>query len=150
MWCAALIERPGGGYDGTADGEGAVACTIPGGVSQRSGLRGVFVGAALAGWFRLPRVRQGSRGGAISCPVIAASRPLNQGRTPHSATWDNAISLLPSPLTKVEAALIQKTRGLNVLNYSPKDYHKELTKSLFELGQAVSLKRDEIAELQSW
>src|ERR1019366_5219593 len=64
MWCAALIERPGGGYDGTADGEGAVACTIPGGVSQRSGLRGVFVGAALAGWFRLPRVRQGSRGGA--------------------------------------------------------------------------------------
>src|ERR1019366_2762051 len=26
--------------------------------------RGVFVGAALAGWFRLPRVRQGSRGGA--------------------------------------------------------------------------------------
>jgi SIR2-like domain len=57
---------------------------------------------------------------------------------------------LPSPLSTAEAALIQKTRGLNVLNYSPKDHHKELTKSLFELGEAVSLKRDEIAELQSW
>src|ERR1019366_1370052 len=65
MWCAALIERPGGGYDGTADGEGAVACTIPGGVSQRSGLRGVFVGAALAGWFRLPRVCGKGRAAAL-------------------------------------------------------------------------------------
>ena len=57
---------------------------------------------------------------------------------------------LPSPLSRAEAALIQKTRGLNVLNYSPKDYHKELTKTLFELGQAVSLKRDDIAKWQNW
>jgi hypothetical protein len=57
---------------------------------------------------------------------------------------------LPSPISIAEATLIQKTRGLNILKYSPQDYHKELTKSLFELGQDVSLKRDEIAELQSW
>src|ERR1019366_2795140 len=99
MWCAALIERPGGGYDGTADGEGAVACTIPGGVSQRSGLRGVFVGAALAGWFRLPRVRQGSRGGAEEPGLHLRMLELRSsdfdhggdGDAPHQAAADDMV-----------------------------------------------------------
>ncbi len=65
------------------------------------------------------------------------------GESPHYIT-------LPSPVSTAEASLIQKTRGLNVLKYSQKDNHKELTESLLELGKAVSLRRDEIATVQSW
>lgn len=57
---------------------------------------------------------------------------------------------LPSPISSAEHALIQKTRGINVLNYSPKDYHKELTLALIDLGKQVSLKRDEIADFRNW
>lgn len=57
---------------------------------------------------------------------------------------------LPTPLSTAEVNLIQKTRGLNVLKYSPKDFHKELTEGVSELGKAVSLRRDEIAKVQSW
>src|ERR1019366_3485211 len=81
------------------DGEGAVACTIPGGVSQRSGLRGVFVGAALAGWFRLPRVRQGSRGGAEEPGLHLRMLELRSsdfdhgrdGDAPHQAAADDMV-----------------------------------------------------------
>ncbi|UIK08682.1 SIR2 family protein [Neorhizobium galegae] len=57
---------------------------------------------------------------------------------------------LPSPVSEPQCGLIQKTRGLNVLKYSLKDQHKELTESLKELVAAVALKRDEIADLRSW
>jgi hypothetical protein len=57
---------------------------------------------------------------------------------------------LPNPITAAEVALIQKTRGLNVIKYSPKDGHADLTTSLFELGNLVNTKRDEIAGVQSW
>jgi hypothetical protein len=57
---------------------------------------------------------------------------------------------LPSPVSPAEMLLIQKTRGLNVLKYSPKDQHKELTESLTELGKNVAAKRDEISASQNW
>ena len=57
---------------------------------------------------------------------------------------------LPTPIHTAEAALIQKTRGLNLIRYSPKDNHRELTTSLFELGTVVNAKRGEIASVQSW
>lgn len=57
---------------------------------------------------------------------------------------------LPSPVSSAEMALLQRTRGLNVIKYSSKDRHKELTSGLMDLGTAVSNKRDEIATLQSW
>jgi hypothetical protein len=57
---------------------------------------------------------------------------------------------LPSPVSPAEITLLQKTRGLNVLKYPSKDHHKELASSLIDLGTAVTLKRDEIADLQSW
>src|SRR6478672_5256306 len=58
------MSRRGGGYDGTADGQGAIAHTIPRGISRRGELRGAFVRTALAGRIRLPRVRQRRRGGS--------------------------------------------------------------------------------------
>jgi hypothetical protein len=57
---------------------------------------------------------------------------------------------LPTPITSAEIVLIQKTRGLDVIKYSPKDGHRELTDSLSELGKAVSLKRAELASSQNW
>lgn len=57
---------------------------------------------------------------------------------------------LPSPISSQEIALIQKTRGLNVIKYSPKENHKELTQSIVELGKLVGERREEIANLQSW
>jgi SIR2-like domain len=57
---------------------------------------------------------------------------------------------IPSPFHPAERALLQKTRGINVLTYSSKDNHVDLTTALVELGTQVSSKRDEIAELQSW
>lgn len=58
--------------------------------------------------------------------------------------------LLPSPISSAECSLIQKTRGLNVLKYSPKDGHAELTTELVALGKAAALRREDIAALQSW
>lgn len=57
---------------------------------------------------------------------------------------------LPTPVSVAEAVLIQKTRGLNVIKYSPRDNHNELTESLVQMAAVVSAKRDEIASLQSW
>ena len=57
---------------------------------------------------------------------------------------------LPTPVSAAEQSLRQTTRGLNVLGYSPKDHHSELTNSLNELGKQVSLRRDEIADLRNW
>lgn len=57
---------------------------------------------------------------------------------------------LPNPIAPAEITLIQKTRGLNVIKYSPREDHKELTDSLAELGKTVVLKRAEIANSQNW
>ena len=57
---------------------------------------------------------------------------------------------LPTPVSGPEAMLIKKTRGLNVIRYSPKENHKELTESLGVLSQLVLEKRNEIARFQSW
>lgn len=65
------------------------------------------------------------------------------GESPHFIT-------LPSPISAAERDLIQRTRGLNVLPYSPRDNHKELTDSLVELAKAVTGEREEIAKLQNW
>lgn len=65
------------------------------------------------------------------------------GESPHFMT-------LPSPVTEAERALIKRTRGINVLNYSPRDNHADLTKSLEELAKLVAVKRDEIADLRNW
>jgi SIR2-like domain len=65
------------------------------------------------------------------------------GESPHFIT-------LPSPVSEAQRNLIKRTRGLNVLTYSPRDNHADLTKSLQDLVSQVSLKRDEIADLRSW
>lgn len=57
---------------------------------------------------------------------------------------------LPGPVSLAESVLIQKTRGLNVLEYSAKEKHKELTQQLLALGKLVSEARADIAELQNW
>jgi hypothetical protein len=57
---------------------------------------------------------------------------------------------LPTPISLQEMSLIQKTRGLNVLTYSSRDRHRELTESLKTLGLEVAEARDEMATLQSW
>jgi hypothetical protein len=57
---------------------------------------------------------------------------------------------LPNPTSDAECALIKRTRGLNVIKYSPRDRHKELTDSILELGDIVNTRRDEIADLRSW
>jgi hypothetical protein len=51
------ISRREGGYDGIADGQGAIAHTIPRSVSRRGELRGILVRTALAGRLRLSWVR---------------------------------------------------------------------------------------------
>lgn len=65
------------------------------------------------------------------------------GESPHFIT-------LPSPVSEAQRNLIKRTRGLNVLTYSPRNNHLDLTKSLQELVGKVSAKRDEIADLRSW
>jgi hypothetical protein len=57
---------------------------------------------------------------------------------------------LPTPVRPAEISLIQKTRGLNVISYSPKNAHAELTEGLAALVKLVGDERDEIALVQSW
>ena len=65
------------------------------------------------------------------------------GDAPHFMT-------LPSPVSGQQIALIRDTRGINILKYSPKDFHSDLTASLGELVKLVSLKRDDIAASRDW
>jgi hypothetical protein len=58
--------------------------------------------------------------------------------------------VLPDPISEAQCSLIRKTRGLNVIKYSARDQHKELSESLVELGVKVNSKREDIAVLQSW
>lgn len=58
--------------------------------------------------------------------------------------------MLPTPFSDAEKALLRKTRGLNVLLYSPKDNHKALTDEIEKLVSIVSIRRDEIAKNQNW
>ena len=57
---------------------------------------------------------------------------------------------LPSPMSSAEVTLLQNTRGLNVLQYSPKDNHKELTQSLLDMVGQVNTARNRIASEQDW
>lgn len=57
---------------------------------------------------------------------------------------------LPSPISEEKEELVMRTRGLNILQYSPENGHRELTESLKELVRLVTAKRTEIALEQSW
>ena len=67
------MSRRGGGYDGTADGQGAIAHTIPRGISRRGELRGAFTAksAARAGDIA-PIIADIKTTGATSLREIAA------------------------------------------------------------------------------
>lgn len=58
--------------------------------------------------------------------------------------------LMSSPVSTEQQALIGRTRGMNVLTYSPRDNHKELTESLSQLVDLVNEKRNELAGNQNW
>ncbi|WP_349370480.1 SIR2 family protein [Salinarimonas sp.] len=57
---------------------------------------------------------------------------------------------LPAPVADAEVSLIRRSRGLNVLKYSKKDNHSELTRSLLELGAEMLDRRLTIAREQDW
>ena len=57
---------------------------------------------------------------------------------------------LPGPISAAEGRLIEETRGMKVLTYSSRDHHKELTESLFDLGEKAQSQRDVIAREQDW
>ncbi|WP_375454484.1 SIR2 family protein [uncultured Methylobacterium sp.] len=65
------------------------------------------------------------------------------GECPHFMT-------LSRPFVQEEINLVQKTRGINVLTYSARDGHAELTKSIQELVNEVAVIRDVVADLRSW
>lgn len=65
------------------------------------------------------------------------------GETPHFMT-------LSKPFSDEEVRFIQRTRGVNILTYSSRDGHAELTSSLKELASDVSNIRDIVADLRSW
>lgn len=65
------------------------------------------------------------------------------GEAPHFMT-------LPSPFSEKQISLIRDTRGINVLKYSSKNFHNDLTVSLGELVKLVSVKRDEIVASRDW
>src|SRR5713101_2108238 len=100
MWYVDPNESPlGGGYDGAADGQGALADRIPKGVSRRGELRGVFIRTALAEWFRLPGMRRGS-GGRAEEPGLhlrmlrlrsADLDHCGHGAAPHQAAADGLV-----------------------------------------------------------
>jgi hypothetical protein len=58
--------------------------------------------------------------------------------------------LLPKPLHADEVALVKATRGLNVILYSSKNNHKELTDGLFRLAELVEGRRAGLADSLSW
>jgi SIR2-like protein len=85
-------------------------------------------------------------GCGLSDPVIKLifeDYRYKYNETPHFIT-------LPNPVSPAEGALMQKTRGLSVINYSTKDNHRELTLGLQGLSKLVASKRAEIAISQNW
>jgi hypothetical protein len=75
--------------------------------------------------------------------LIFEDYKYRHGESPHFMT-------LPSPVAEQQKDLIKRTRGINVLKYSPKDNHADLTESLQDLVGLVAAKREEIAEFRSW
>ena len=57
---------------------------------------------------------------------------------------------LPGPISEEKKELVQRTRGLNILEYSSDHGHAELTESLAALVTLVSEKREVIAREMSW
>lgn len=75
--------------------------------------------------------------------LIFEDYKYKHGESPHFMT-------LPAPVTDAQKNLIKRTRGINVLSYSSRDYHSDLTKSLQALAALVAVKRDDIADLRNW
>lgn len=57
---------------------------------------------------------------------------------------------LPTPVYPEQIDLIRRTRGINVLKYSPKQNHQELTDSLVELGKVAGSFRNTLSNDQNW
>ena len=57
---------------------------------------------------------------------------------------------VPKPFNAASAKLLERTRGLNTLSYSPRDHHSELTVALGELKQLVIEERTALAVSQNW
>lgn len=75
--------------------------------------------------------------------IIFEDYKYKHNESPHFMT-------IPSPVSEAEKGLIKRTRGINVITYSPKDNHVALTTSLQELVRLVALKRDKIADERNW
>jgi len=75
--------------------------------------------------------------------IIFEDYRFKHGEFPHFMT-------VPSPVSEPQVDLIRRTRGLNVLKYSPKENHLELTESLQALSKAVSDVRVEIVKTENW
>lgn len=75
--------------------------------------------------------------------IIFEDYRYKHGESPHYMT-------LPTPISEAQKNLIKRTRGINVLGYSPRDGHSDLTKSIESLVALVSAKREEISDLRSW
>ena len=57
---------------------------------------------------------------------------------------------LPTPISDVQKEMLKTTRGLNVLPYSTKDNHKELTDRLKELNTLVTTEREKLIKSINW
>lgn len=75
--------------------------------------------------------------------IIFENYKYQQGESPHFMTC-------PIGLHSNEKDLIQKTRGINILEYSPKDKHKALTESVKKLAEQVSDVKQTLADTLSW
>lgn len=58
--------------------------------------------------------------------------------------------ILAKTIPDPQVRLIKNTRGLNVIQYSPRDNHKELTDSLHQLARLVSDHRDHLVVTRDW
>jgi hypothetical protein len=58
--------------------------------------------------------------------------------------------MLTNPIHDRQKNLVRDSRGINILPYSGKNHHAELTDSLSELVQLVADRRETIASDQSW
>ena len=75
--------------------------------------------------------------------IVFEDYRYKHGEFPHFMT-------VPAPVSEAQSSLLQRTRGLNVLKYSPRDHHTELTTSLQSLGKLVADARLDIATTGNW
>jgi ISXO2-like transposase domain len=129
---------------------------VPGGVPRRGDLRGVLVRTALAGWLRLPWMRQGSGGGAeepaytYECSdcgrqtSITAGTALHRTKLPLTA-WFWAAHLMSTHSNGMSARQLEDQLGLTYrtawlltqkLRRSMVDPDREPLEGLVEVDQA--------------